>query len=98
MTFVNHTEGIEVDIFFIQDIYNLGPFPTPILSELRQKFSLQQTSENMKIKQTNMDQSKSKVSCVGVLEVNVNISGLSCVCQYCVCYCQSKTISCLFFV
>jgi hypothetical protein len=36
----------------IQDIYNLGPFPTPILAELRQKYSYEQTSENIKTKQT----------------------------------------------
>ncbi|UJR22035.1 hypothetical protein I4U23_025103 [Adineta vaga] len=40
----------------IHEIYNLGPFPTPFLSDLRQKFSIQQPSN-----QTNhTDQSKSK--------------------------------------
>lgn len=40
----------------IQDIYNLGPFPTGFLSDLRQKI---QISENLKLKQLAVDQSKS---------------------------------------
>ena len=30
---------LDSGFFFLQDIYNFGPFPTPMLSELRQKFS-----------------------------------------------------------
>ncbi|CAF0804238.1 unnamed protein product [Adineta steineri] len=48
-------EKIIVADNLIQEIYNLGPFPTPFLSELRQKYSFQQTSENIK-----QNQSKSK--------------------------------------
>jgi len=46
-----------------QDIYNLGPFPTGFLSDLRQKI---QISENLKLKQLAVDQSKSSV-CVRYL-------------------------------
>ncbi|CAF0874824.1 unnamed protein product [Rotaria sordida] len=57
-------EKILVADDLIQGIYNFGPFPTPFLSELRQKFTFQQSLENIKINQTigqtNNNQSKSK--------------------------------------
>ncbi|CAF2751347.1 unnamed protein product [Rotaria sp. Silwood2] len=57
-------EKILVADNLIQGIYNFGPFPTPFLSELRQKFTFQQSLENIKINQTigqtNINQSKSK--------------------------------------
>ena len=46
-----------LNIFFYKDIYNLGPFPTPFLAELRQKYSEQSIN-----KQTSIDQWKSKVT------------------------------------
>ncbi|CAF1929861.1 unnamed protein product [Rotaria magnacalcarata] len=48
----------------IKGLYNFGPFPTPMLSELRQKFTFQQTLENIKVNQsigqTNTSRSKTK--------------------------------------
>ncbi|CAF1224099.1 unnamed protein product [Rotaria sp. Silwood1] len=53
-------EKILVADNLIQGIYNFGPFPTPFLSELREKFTFKQSLENIKINQTNTNQSKSK--------------------------------------
>ncbi|CAF1132431.1 unnamed protein product [Adineta ricciae] len=49
-------EKIIVADNLIQEIYNVGPFPTPFLSELRQKFSIQPPSNQT----SPTDQSKSK--------------------------------------